>query len=95
MAGLPAASSCPLLLPTIAVVATTIVITALKAFDIVYVVTNGNFGTEVIAQPDVQGDVHAPGNFGRASAVAIVLLLAIIPFMAINIRRFREQEAIR
>ena len=36
-----------------------------------------------------------PGNFGRASAVAIVLLLAIIPFMIINIRRFRAQEAIR
>jgi alpha-glucoside transport system permease protein len=36
-----------------------------------------------------------PGNFGRASAVAIVLLLAIIPFMAVNVKRFREQEAIR
>ena len=35
------------------------------------------------------------GHFGRASAVAIVLLLAIVPFMALNIRRFREQEAIR
>ena len=39
----------PLLLPTIAVVATTIVITALKAFDIVYVMTDGNFGTQVVA----------------------------------------------
>src|SRR4051795_2350268 len=39
----------PLLLPTIAVVSTTIVITALKAFDIIYVMTNGNFGTQVIA----------------------------------------------
>jgi alpha-glucoside transport system permease protein len=34
-------------------------------------------------------------HFGRASAVAIVLLLAILPFMALNIKRFREQEAIR
>ena len=39
----------PLLLPTIAVVSTTIIITALKAFDIVYVMTGGNFGTDVIA----------------------------------------------
>ena len=38
----------PLLAPTVAVVATTIVITALKTFDIVYVMTNGQFGTEVI-----------------------------------------------
>jgi alpha-glucoside transport system permease protein len=32
---------------------------------------------------------------GRASAVAIVLLALIIPVMLVNIKRFREQEAIR
>jgi alpha-glucoside transport system permease protein len=85
----------PLLMPTIFVVGTTIVITALKSFDIVFTVTNGNFGTDVIAREMWQQMFTPPGNFGRASAVAIVLLLAIIPFMALNIRRFREQEAIR
>ena len=85
----------PLLLPTIFVVGTTIVITALKSFDIVFTVTNGNFGTDVIAREMWQQMFTPPGNFGRASAVAIILLLAIIPFMVINIRRFREQEAIR
>lgn len=85
----------PLLLPTIFVVGTTIVITALKSFDIVFTVTNGNFGTDVIAREMWQQMFTPPGHFGRASAVAIVLLLAIVPFMAINIRRFREQEAIR
>jgi len=34
-------------------------------------------------------------NFGRASAIAVILLLAIIPVMLINIRRFQEQEAMR
>ncbi|HEX7223472.1 MAG TPA: sugar ABC transporter permease [Candidatus Limnocylindrales bacterium] len=85
----------PLLMPTIFVVGTTIVITALKSFDIVFTVTNGNFGTDVIAREMWQQMFTPPGNFGRASAVAIVLLLAIIPFMAINVKRFREQEAIR
>jgi alpha-glucoside transport system permease protein len=85
----------PLLLPTIFVVGTTIVITALKSFDIVFTVTNGNFGTDVIAREMWQQMFTPPGNFGRASAVAIVLLLAIVPFMIINVRRFREQEAIR
>ena len=85
----------PLLMPTIFVVGTTIVITALKSFDIVFTVTNGNFGTDVIAREMWQQMFTPPGNFGRASAVAIVLLLAIIPFMVINIRRFREQEALR
>ncbi len=84
----------PLLMPTIYVVGTTIVITALKSFDIVYVMTNGAFGTDVIARK-MFFEMFTTQNFGRASAVAIVLLVAIIPFMALNIRRFREQEAIR
>jgi len=85
----------PLLMPTMFVVSTTIIITALKSFDIIFTVTNGGFGTNVIALEMWKQMFTPPGNFGRASAVAIVLLLAIIPFMAINIRRFREQEAIR
>jgi alpha-glucoside transport system permease protein len=84
----------PLLLPTIAVVATTMVITSLKAFDIVYVMTNGAFDTEVIANR-MYKELFAFGQPGRASATAILLLLLIIPVMAINIRRFRQQEAIR
>jgi alpha-glucoside transport system permease protein len=84
----------PLLLPTIAVVSTTIVITALKAFDIVYVMTNGNFGTQVIASQMIK-ESFTFGNFGHGSALAVILLLAIIPIMGLNISRFRAQEALR
>jgi alpha-glucoside transport system permease protein len=84
----------PLLMPTIFVVGTTIVITALKSFDIVYTVTNGNLGTDVIANRMYE-EMFTNRHFGRASAVAIVLLASIIPFMLLNIRRFQEQEAIR
>jgi alpha-glucoside transport system permease protein len=61
----------------------------------VFTVTNGNFGTDVVAREMWQQMFTPPGHFGRASAVATVLLLAIIPFMILNVRRFREQEAIR
>jgi alpha-glucoside transport system permease protein len=84
----------PLLLPTVAVVSTTIIITALKAFDIVYVMTGGNFGTDVIANRMIK-ESFLFGNFGHGSALAVILLLAIIPVMALNISRFRAQEAIR
>jgi alpha-glucoside transport system permease protein len=84
----------PLLLPTIAVVSTTIIITALKAFDIVYVMTNGNYNTEVIANLQYK-EMFVDGDFGRASAVAVILLIAIVPIMGLNINRFRAQEAIR
>jgi alpha-glucoside transport system permease protein len=79
---------------TIAVVATTMVIWALKVFDIIYVMTNGNFGTEVLANR-MYKEMFNFRNFGQASAIAMVLLLAIVPVMLVNIRRFRAQEAIR
>jgi alpha-glucoside transport system permease protein len=84
----------PMLSSTIAVVATTMVITALKAFDIVYVMTNGSFNTDVVARRMYQ-ELFNTRDYGRASAIAVVLLVAIIPIMIINIRRFREQEAMR
>ena len=74
--------------------ATTIIITALKTFDIVYTMTNGNFETEVVANRMIK-EMFQNGNLGRASAIAVILLLAIIPVMAINVRRFRAQEALR
>jgi alpha-glucoside transport system permease protein len=84
----------PLLLPTIAVVATTMIITALKAFDIVYAMTNGAFDTDVLANR-MYKELNNFGQPGRASAVATILVLLIIPIMAVNIRRFQQQEAIR
>lgn len=84
----------PLLMPTIAVVATTMVITALKAFDIIYVMTNGAFDTEVLANRMYQ-ELFTFTQFGRAAAIAVVLMLAITPLMIANIRRLREQEALR
>ena len=84
----------PLLLPTLTVVATVMIITALKAFDIVYVMTNGNFDTQVIAN-SMYTWMFTNGNFGRGAVLAIVLMIAVIPVMAFNIRRFQVQEAIR
>ncbi|RLC80303.1 MAG: sugar ABC transporter permease [Chloroflexi bacterium] len=84
----------PLMKPTLAVVTTTMIINVLKVFDIVYVMTNGDFGTEVIANRMYKEMFHFR-DFGRASAIAVILLLAIIPVMLGNIRRFQEQEEIR
>ncbi len=84
----------PLMKPTIAVVATTMTINVLKVFDIVYVMTNGNFNTEVVANR-MYKEMFIFRNYGRASAIAVILLMLIIPMIIINIQRFREQEAIR
>jgi len=81
----------PLLVPTVAVVGTTMIVTVLKIFDIVYVMTNGNFSTEVIANR-MYKEMFNYFNYGRASAIAVVLLILIIPFMIFNIRRFTQQQ---
>lgn len=82
----------PTIMGTIITVSTTIVIFSLKIFDIVFVMTNGNFGTEVMASQQYK-QMFKFQDFGRGSAVAIVLLIAVIPVMIYNLKQFREQEA--
>jgi alpha-glucoside transport system permease protein len=84
----------PLLAPTIAVVGTTIVIVALKTFDIVYVMTGGQYDTQVIGTLFYQ-ERFSNQDAGTAAAVAVLLLLTIIPVMILNIRRSQAQEATR
>ncbi len=84
----------PIIMPTIVVVITTMVINTLKIFDIVYVMTGGQFGTDVIAVR-MYREMYNFFNVGHGTAVAVILVLVIIPFIWLNIRRFMEQEAIR
>ena len=84
----------PMIRSTILVVATTVIILVLKVFDIVFVMTAGNQGTEVIASRMIK-EMFNFRDYGRGSAIAVILLLAIVPVMIANIRRFREQEATR
>ena len=84
----------PQIRSTTVVVATTILILVLKVFDIVFVMTNGNFGTEVVASLFIK-ELFTNFQFGRAAAIVVFLMLVTIPFMILNIRRFREQEATR
>lgn len=84
----------PMIRSTIVVVSTTIIILVLKVFDIVFVMTAGNQGTEVIASRMIK-EMFNFRDYGRGSAIAVILLLAVIPVMVVNIKRFREQEAIR
>lgn len=79
----------PLLGPTLIVVATTLIIDVLKIFDVVYVMTNGNLGTEVIANR-MYKEMFNYHNYGRASAMAVLLLVVIAPVMILNVRRFRQ-----
>lgn len=82
----------PYIRGTIITVWTTIIIFTLKIFDVVWVMTGGQYGTHVIATQFYRSSFTARDP-GIGSAIAIVLLIAVIPVMIYNLRQFREQEA--
>ncbi|MGH0054442.1 MAG: carbohydrate ABC transporter permease [Sphaerochaetaceae bacterium] len=81
----------PFIYPTLVTVSTTIIIITLKIFDIVFTMTNGNYGTEVIASMQYK-QMFRFYHYGRGSAIAIVLVLAVIPVMWYNLRQFSKRE---
>jgi alpha-glucoside transport system permease protein len=83
----------PQIASTIVVVLTTILILVLKVFDIVRVTTNGRGNTQVIA--NYFYTLFEGGNYGSAGVTVVLLVVVTIPFMILNIRRFRAQEAMR
>jgi alpha-glucoside transport system permease protein len=82
----------PYIMGTIITVWTTVIIFTLKIFDVVWVMTGGQFGTHVIATQFYRQSFTAR-NSGYGSAIAIVLLITVIPVMIYNLRQFRQQEA--
>ena len=81
----------PYIQGTIITVTTTIVIFTLKIFDVVWVMTGGQFGTDVIATQFYRQSFIAR-NAGYGSAIAVILLIAVIPVMVYNLKQFRQQE---
>ena len=81
----------PSISSTVVVVWTTVLITTWKVFDIVWVMTGGRDGTQVVAQQMVQ-EFFTNLNDGLGAALAVVLFIAVVPILVLNIRRFRAQE---
>jgi len=84
----------PQIWPTVITVFITVLIGVMKVFDIVYVMTNGNFNTNVIAL-EFYNQLFTNGNAGYAAAIVVLLMLAVVPVMIYQVRQFRAQEAHR
>ena len=82
----------PYIQGTLLTVTTTIVIFSLKLFDIVRVMTGGNNGTNVIAN-EFYLQSFTYNQTGRASAIAIILLIIALPVIVYNLRQFSERRA--
>jgi alpha-glucoside transport system permease protein len=66
----------------------------LKVFDIVRTMTNGNFGTQVIAN-EMYAQSFVQFDKGRGSALAVVLFVAVVPLIVYNIVQLRKEQSIR
>ena len=84
----------PMIRGTLVVVLTTIAIGVLKVFDIVYTMTNGNFGTQVLAN-EMYAQSFVQFDKGRGSALAVVLFLAVTPLIVYNVTQLRKEQQIR
>lgn len=72
----------------------TVLILVLKIFDIIYVTTNGRDGTNVIANLFFQ-EIFLTQDNGIASAIVVILLVAVTPVLVYQVRHFRREESER
>ena len=76
---------------SIITVSTTILLITLKVFDIVYSMTNGLYGTEVLASQQYK-QMFKFLHYGRGSAIAIIILVAVTPVIWYNLKQFGKRE---
>ena len=84
----------PQIWPTVITVFITVLIGVMKVFDVVYVTTNGAYNTDVIGRR-FYDELYTQGNNGYASAIVVILMIAIVPVLVYQIRQFRKEEAAR
>ncbi len=84
----------PQIRTTLITVYITVLIGVLKTFDIVYVMTNGNFNTNIIAV-EFFNQLFTNRNNGYAAAIVVMLLVAMLPILVFQVRQFRAEEAAR
>ena len=77
---------------TIITVFITVLIGVMKVFDIVYVMTNGNFNTNVLGN-EFWNQLNTNFNNGAASAIVVILMIAVLPIMWYQVRHFKAEEA--
>jgi alpha-glucoside transport system permease protein len=80
----------PQIMGTILVVWTTITITVLKVFDIVFAMTNGQWETQVLANY-MFDKLFRANDWGVGSAAAMVIMLLVLPILVWNVRNARKE----
>jgi alpha-glucoside transport system permease protein len=80
----------PQIATTIGVVVTTLIVGVMKVYDIVKVMTNGQFGSQVLANNMFQ-EAFSFNDIGKGAALAILIFVSVLPIMVSNIRRMQRE----
>ncbi|MFJ7900718.1 carbohydrate ABC transporter permease [Streptomyces sp. NPDC096198] len=82
----------PLLAPVLAVVAVTLMINVLKIFDLVFIIPPGSSQDDAnVLALELYRKGFSEDQPGVASAIAVLLLLLVVPVMLVNVRRLRRE----
>lgn len=84
----------PMLSLPISVIAVTLTINVVKLFDLVYVMTSGGPGNASSVIAVQMYEQFSARNFEYSAAVAVVMLLILVPVMVFNVRRFRSERVV-
>lgn len=82
----------PMIRTTLIVVLTTVMITTLKAFDIVFTLNNGNFNTDVLAR-QMYADLFVTNQVSRGASLAVILFILVTPLVVFNVIQLRKERA--
>jgi alpha-glucoside transport system permease protein len=82
----------PSIWPTVLTVLIIQIVLVLKVFDVVYVMTGGNFNTDVLGNR-IFIELFQFGDRGRSAAMVVFLMIAVIPPMIYQVRQYRQMEA--
>lgn len=88
----------PMISTTISVVLITMVINVIKIFDLIFIMggnQGGPLGSARVIAFTQYVETFNNGKGGYGSAIAVIMMLTVIPIMIYNVRRFRQEEAIR
>jgi alpha-glucoside transport system permease protein len=83
----------PQIMGTIVTVFVTVLINVMKIFDIVYVMTRGSFNTNVVGN-EFYNQLFNFFDYGTASAIVVILIIAVVPVMVFQVRHFKREEAV-
>ncbi len=81
----------PMVRTTVIVVLTTAMVGTLKLFDVVHTTTGGNFKTDILSNR-MFDENFVYLNYGRGSALAVLIFLGVIPITYYNVRSLRRER---